>query len=58
MICWKSGPLGSQNIKYSASDLQHNADQIASIPASVSLSVKWEIVEHDSQDIDSRIRLP
>lgn len=48
MICWASGPLGSQTIKYSASDLQYNADQIASIPASVSPSVKWETVECDS----------
>lgn len=40
--------LGSQNIKYFASALESNADQIASIPASVSLPVKWETVEHDS----------
>ena len=48
MVCWVSGPLGSQNIKYSASDLQYNADHIASIPASVSSSVKWDTVERDS----------
>lgn len=48
MVCWVSEPLGSQNIKYSASDLQYNADHIAFIPASVSPSVKWDAVEHAS----------
>lgn len=48
MVCWVSGLSGSQNIKYSACDLQYNADHIAFIPASVSPSVKWDTVECDS----------
>lgn len=58
MIWGRSGPLDSLNIKYSASDFQCNADQISSISAPVFPSVKWEVVQHDSQDIDSRVTLP
>ena len=48
MILWGSGLLDSQHGKSSASDLQCNVDQITLIPSSVSLSVKWETVEHYS----------